>query len=458
MTKQRIWIDMTDLASWSGHMTGIQRVMYQAAVRYIESPDYDAHFFRFEPHHNVFVAVDFAAIRAAIEAHGADVGMASEEPPSSQLSLTQLVRRLPRAAVRRIPPSVKQRIPPEVKQGIKGGARLSLQLARRAKHTLGTRLRPVAPEAVPDSIRFERQDIVLILGKSWDQPALIPTLGRLKQEQGFKLVHLIHDMIPTLEPHLFGPGLFEPYTRTMFEVCSLADGILTQSKATKKDVQRFCRDRLIPEPPTSVIRLGDDVSNLVLPDDEPAPDPRIKKGGFILTVGTIEVRKNHLLVYLAYREAALRGIDLPQWVIFGSQGWLVGDLLWQIEHDPLVKDKVFILRGLPDRARQWLYQHCRFTVVPATYEGWGLPIGESLAQGKVCITSRTSSMPEVGGDLADYTSPYNSQELLERMITYMDDRKLRTREQQIRKGYKLTSWDHTYEGIAAFVQKVAKQQ
>jgi hypothetical protein len=293
------------------------------------------------------------------------------------------------------------------------------------------------------------------MGKTWDLPELIPSLGRQKMEQGFRIVHLVHDLIPIFEVQLFGPGLFEPYTRNMFEICSLSDGILTNSKATKKDVERFCRELNIPTPPISAVRLGDDLLNIDLPEDEPSPDKRIKKGEFILQVGTIEIRKNHQLVYMAYREAALRGIKLPTWVVMGGQGWLTGDVIWQMEHDPLVKDRIVILRGFPDRARLWLYQNCRFTVSPSTYEGWGMPVGESMAYGKVCITSKTSSMPEVGGEYADYVSPYNSQEMLDKLVEYMDDAKLAKREQQIRAGYKLTTWDDTYYQISSFVDRVA---
>jgi glycosyltransferase involved in cell wall biosynthesis len=292
------------------------------------------------------------------------------------------------------------------------------------------------------------------MGKSWDLPDLIPTLGRLKQTQKFKLIHLVHDMIPILEPHLFGPGLFEPYTDCLFEVCSLSDGILTVSQSTKKDVQRFCKMLAIPVPPIDVVHLGDDFQDVQLAADEPAPDPRIEKN-FILQVGTIEVRKNHLLTYLAYREAALQGIELPQFVIVGGRGWLTDNLIWQIEHDPVVKDKILLLSGISDRGRVWMYKNCRFTVSPSTYEGWGMPIGESLAYGKVCITSKTSSTPEVGKELADYVSPYNTQEMLDALTRYIDDKKLAKREQEIAKNYPVATWDTTFKQVSGFTRKLA---
>lgn len=451
MSKKRIWIDMTDLQVWAGHMTGVQRVVYQNALRFAESDDYDAHFFVFNDEHKMFTEIDFSSIQEKIES--AIVAHQDDGAPSNR-TIKQIIKHAPRAVVHRVPAGVKQRIPAEVKRDIKRAARLSLRVARKSVRVMRSSkaVHPVAPPA----ITLSPNDTVLIMGKSWDLPELIPTLGRLKQEQGFRLVHLIHDMIPILEPHLFGHGLFEPYTKCMFDVCSLSDGILTVSESTKRDVARFCEMLAIPTPPLKAVHLGDDLLDMELPEDMPAPDPRIKKGEFILHVGTIELRKNHLLVYLAYREAALRGIKMPMYVIMGSQGWMVGDLLHQIEHDPLVKDNIIILRGRPDIERLWVYKHCRFTVFPSTYEGWGMPVGESLAYGKVCITSTTASLPEVGGKYADTVSPYNSQEMLESIVKYLDDKTLRAREQEIAKGYKPATWDGTFADVESMVRSVAR--
>lgn len=446
----RVWVDMTDLQVWSGHMTGVQRVVYQNAKRYAESPKYDAHFFVFDDRRKVFTEVLFEDIQQEVERAFTAAGASTPQG----VGRAERIKRIPRAIVRRIPASVKQHVPAVVKQGLKRGAKFGFGTAKKTYGVLKSGMRPAPRNAAP-AITFNSQDTLVILGKSWDMPELIPTLGKLKQAQGFKLVHLIHDMIPTLEPHLFGPGLFEPYTKCMFEVCALSDGILANSQSTKRDILRFCKMVAISPPQVEVVRLGDDLMNLELDPNMPAPNPRIKKGEFILQVGTIELRKNHLEVYLAYREAALRGITLPTWVIMGSQGWMVGDLLHQIEHDPVVKDNIIVLRGRPDVERLWLYRNCRFTVFPSTYEGWGMPVGESLAYGKVCITSTTASLPEVGGRFADTVSPYNSQEMLETMVQYLDNKKLRMREEEI-KGYTPASWDDTFCQVDTFVRSLSK--
>jgi hypothetical protein len=64
-----------------------------------------------------------------------------------------------------------------------------------------------------------------------------------------------------------------------------------------------------------------------------------------------------------------------------------------------------------DQVLAWLYRHCLFSAYPSHVEGWGLPIGESAWFGNVCVTSRTSSVPEVCGELMDYVDPADIDEV-----------------------------------------------
>ena len=60
------------------------------------------------------------------------------------------------------------------------------------------------------------------------------------------------------------------------------------------------------------------------------------------------------------------------------------------------------LEGTSDPDLAALYRRCLFTVYPSLYEGWGLPVTESLCYGKTPLLSRVASLPEAGGEFADY--------------------------------------------------------
>ena len=118
-----------------------------------------------------------------------------------------------------------------------------------------------------------------------------------------------------------------------------------------------------------------------------------------------------------------------------------------LTNDPDVQKSIQILSGVRDEELEWLYQNCIFTIFPSMYEGWGLPVAESLSHGKVCISSDVSSMPEVGGDLVSYISPYNPAEAIEKIKNLCNDKTRRELEERIRAHYKPVTWQDTYESF-----------
>jgi len=72
-------------------------------------------------------------------------------------------------------------------------------------------------------------------------------------------------------------------------------------------------------------------------------------------------------------------------------GWGVGELISDLTLDPASKVDLNVER-VNDDELAFLYQRCLFTIYPSLYEGWGLPVAESLRTGKFCIASSTSSV------------------------------------------------------------------
>jgi hypothetical protein len=97
--------------------------------------------------------------------------------------------------------------------------------------------------------------------------------------------------------------------------------------------------------------------------------------------------------------------------------------------------------------------------VPFHEQGYGLerfrddpaalPIGEAASYGKLCITSPHSSMPEVAGQYADYVSPYDPAALLAHIERYLDAEVLAAREAEVRSGFKVRSWDESFEDFVS---------
>ncbi len=83
---------------------------------------------------------------------------------------------------------------------------------------------------------------------------------------------------------------------------------------------------------------------------------------------------------------------------------------------------------------------CLLTVFPSLYEGWGLPIAESLAHGKFCLASNRTSIPEVGGDLIDYFDPSDADNALAKIERLLFEPYLAAREARLRAEYRPHTW------------------
>ncbi len=255
---------------------------------------------------------------------------------------------------------------------------------------------------------FRPQDVLLNVGSSWQRRGYAAALAAIRHESDVRYIVLIHDLIPWRAPQYFTPELAAEFLEWAQSTLATADRILTTSQSTRRDFFAFKEAFDIPERPVSVVGLGRE--RPVDMTDTLPEELRRSPAGFVLCVGTVEVRKNHRLLVETWLKLLQRHdpADVPVLLWVGREGWLIDDLLAEIDRSNFIDGKLLWLgqqEGLPDSSLHGLYRACLFTMFPSYYEGWGLPVSESLAHGKLCIASSASSIPEVGGDLIDYHAP-----------------------------------------------------
>ena len=144
-------------------------------------------------------------------------------------------------------------------------------------------------------------------------------------------------------------------------------------------------------------------------------------------------------------------VVLPKLVLVGKRHQHCSDLFSQLELMNYPSETAIVFEELTDKELVTLYRHCLFTMYPSFTEGWGLPIGESLCYGKLCVASQDTSLPEVGGDFVLYIDPHNvrsAADVVRRLLT--DRSKLRQYETRIRQEFQPRTWeDHREQFIAA---------
>lgn len=306
--------------------------------------------------------------------------------------------------------------------------------------------------AAEDVIDLSSGDLVVTAGSNWDYPEhharLLALCGR-----GVRLATLFHDTIPVILPFSYGPGFSDIYRNWLTSALQHSFIAFSNSENTKRDIQAFAASSGLVCPPVYPLRLGDDVPSA---SEGPSEAIRTKiERPFILSVGTLEYRKNHITLLNAYRYLIERkGVRPPPLYIVGKKGWLDHDIEYQVANDPRLRELVFILQGISDSDLYHLYQRCLFTVYPSFYEGWGLPVAESMCLGKPCIASGTSSMLEIAPGLTRHADPLLTQDWAQQIESLSEDRSLLEQEsRRIRDGYRPHAWSDTAVQLAAALAK-----
>lgn len=142
---------------------------------------------------------------------------------------------------------------------------------------------------------------------------------------------------------------------------------------------------------------------------------------YVLTVGTLEPRKNQIRLVEAFHLMRQRGAAPNlKLVLAGRKGWLYEDLFRRVEELGLTKDVIFT--GIvPDKDLPALMNGALMFVYPSLYEGFGLPVLEAMACGVPVITSNRSSLPEVVGDAGLLVDPENESALAEALIVILSN-------------------------------------
>ena len=139
---------------------------------------------------------------------------------------------------------------------------------------------------------------------------------------------------------------------------------------------------------------------------------------------------------------------MPDLVFAGRIGWLVADLLAQLDHTKWLAGRIRFVPDPTDGELRALYAGCLFTVFPSLHEGWGLPVTESLALGKPCLTSNAASLPEAGGALCRYFDPDSLGSAYTAVTALLDDRPgLAAWEAKVRADFRPTPWTSTARAL-----------
>jgi glycosyltransferase involved in cell wall biosynthesis len=483
-----IWIDVEDLFQYAAanpRPSGIQRIEYELCRSLATLPE-SRHRVRFVRHagsQTSFYSIPYSELDAL---YGTLTTGDRKVEPAPGTRKTRKTRPLSQDPLRRLaygmPSVLRDPLVTLFKSEREAGralvqasaalARLSAgrlkDAAQRRRHRHGA---PVAgatsreqaadiAAVTPFDDGCEPGDVLLVLGSPWFHPFYAQLVEKAQRQRGLRFALLVYDLIPLRRPEWCDHNLALRFREWTSDIFPLVDTFLTISRSSAEDITQHAqrsgfRLRGTPQPiaigtgftspPERPHNSGPDAAR-AHPSQDRLPPP----GSYALIVSTIEARKNHVLLFRVWRRLLeeMPPERVPTLVFAGRVGWLVSDLMQQLHNADFLDGKIMLVEDPSDDELKQLYAGCQFTLFPSLYEGWGLPVTESLSFGKPCIISRATSLPEAGGHLARYFDPENGGEayaVIRHAIETPEETEAWA--EQVRREFRTVTWDESARGI-----------
>ena len=255
---------------------------------------------------------------------------------------------------------------------------------------------------------------------------------------GMKSVIHINDLVALKFPFWQRDATIDIHRRKLKFAAKYCDGVICISENTKNDFFGFLKGNNLDYPNTQVIPLAAEkfsrkkeagfsyINQYV----QSLGYKALKRKKYFFYFGTIEPRKNTAALISVfdslYRSNKINDFQL---VLMGGKGW--GKVYQQTvnylkENYPLrTSSPIILLDFMADEFLATVIENAACVVYPSVYEGFGLPVIESMSLGTPVITSDSSSIPEVAGKACFYIDPQNPDSLKEALVKIATSEKLR---------------------------------
>ncbi len=254
-------------------------------------------------------------------------------------------------------------------------------------HTMRNQLRRAMFSATVD-----RQKLDLYHAFSYRPPA----------DLAAPVIPVVYDLSTVRHPETHPPARLK-WLEPLQRLCEKAPVVHTISQFTAKEITE-----LFHIPPEQIVIAPPGVNPLFL--EAKAPDLRVlsklalRLGSYVLSVATLEPRKNLKTLIDAFAQLSTPVRLAMPLVVVGARGW--GDIALPKMLDKLAAEGSVRFAGyVTDEELRSLYAGARAMFYPSLYEGFGMPITEALACGTPVVASASSSMPEAGGAHTRFVTP-----------------------------------------------------
>lgn len=310
-----------------------------------------------------------------------------------------------------------------------------------------------------------RRDLAIFLGSERMRPqAALPGGGRFYlnvghtalQQPGFvrwtqtadiRPVYMVHDLIPITHPEFCRAGEAERHSLRVRNMLSSAVGIIGNSKATLESLSHFADSVTMQTPAMIDTPLGTGVVRSRV-EAVAAPGPPT----FVM-LGTIEARKNHLLLLQIWaRLVRSLGDEAPRLLIIGQRGWECEQVFDLLDRSVLLRSAVTEIGSCSDARLENYLREARALIFPTLVEGYGLPLIEALARATPVIASDLPVFHEIGQEVPDFIDPLDGPAWYDAILDYSLTHSPRRDAQLARlEAFRAPRWEAHFASVRAWL-------
>lgn len=270
-----------------------------------------------------------------------------------------------------------------------------------------------------------------------------------------KLIMTIYDVSFYTHPHCHLHENIQHCLKGTLEAVQRADKIIAISQNTKNDLIKYFD---CPPNKIAVTYLACNPAFYLIVSQKTIKSVLNKyriTEPYIFHLGSLEPRKNTLGLVKAFELLPKQIASRYRLVIAGAEGWLNNDIINYLQTSKY-KDRINLLGYIPDSHLPALFQGAEAFAYPSLYEGFGIPVLESLASGCPVLISNNSSLPEVGGDAAIYCNPKDILDIKKKLIVITNlNRSLLSQKSKIQAAK--FSWEITAKQTLAVYKEVLNE-
>lgn len=275
-----------------------------------------------------------------------------------------------------------------------------------------------------------------------------PDYAARVRRHGLRPIFFLHDLIPITYPEYSRPGEANKHWQRLMTMAACARAIVVNSSATQTAYAEWMRAEGLRLPPCVVAPLA--------PANLPSPSgmqPLV--GPYFVVLGTIEPRKNHLLLLHLWRELVAEfGNAAPKLVVIGQRGWECEQVIDMLERCEALRGFVEERSGCTDaELATWLH-HAQALLFPSFAEGYGIPLVEALSLGVPVIASNLPVFRELAADIPLYLDPLDGPGWKRAVMAFASPGSVERESQRARMaGWQAPTWSQHFDRVEELMRR-----